>query len=338
MIELSPSSRKRCLFALSVATGLALSLARYAHAHAQAPSDEIQTESFLSVTRDAGAESCPDADALAEHVRRVRGQQTTGATATYHVTFAFKAGVFRASIRVGNAAGARVLRDRGGTCASLEQATALTLALLLDSDASALPPEEEAATAPKLEAPKRQPVEPARAEPPAKHTNVRLTLGAGGAALLGVLNPIAPAVLAEAGIGVARFRTNIGVLWVPEQTLELAPGSVNETLLSGVARMCLAPWQGQGLRFDVCSGVHAGLLKVHAAGYTRDGAASKAWLAVPLELALSTSAAPMGVELGVSALVPLRRNDFAIDNLGVAYESWPVGMLLSMRAMGSWLL
>jgi hypothetical protein len=336
MIELSASSRKRCLFALSVATGLALSLARYAHA--QAPSDEIQTESFLSVTRDAGTESCPDADALGEHVRRVRGQQTTGATATYHVTFAFKAGVFRASIRVGNAAGARVLRDRGGTCASLEQATALTLALLLDSDASALPPEEEAATAPKLEAPKRQPVEPARAEPPAKHTNVRLTLGAGGAALLGVLNPIAPAVLAEAGIGVARFRTNIGVLWVPEQTLELAPGSVNETLLSGVARMCLAPWQGQGLRFDVCSGVHAGLLKVHAAGYTRDGAASKAWLAVPLELALSTSAAPMGVELGVSALVPLRRNDFAIDNLGVAYESWPVGMLLSLRAMGSWLL
>jgi hypothetical protein len=335
MIELSDSSRKRWLFALSASTGLALSLARYAHA--QAPSDEIQTESFLSVTRDVGAESCPDADALAEHVRRVRGQQTTSATTTYHVTFAYKAGVFRASIRVGNAAGARVLRDRGGTCASLEQATALTLALLLDSDASALP-EEEAATTPKLEAPKPEPVEPAREEPPAKHTNVRLTLGAGGAALLGVLNPIAPAVLAEAGIGVARFRTNIGVLWVPEQTLELAPGAVNETLLSGVARMCLAPWQGQGLRFDVCSGVHAGLLKVHAAGYTRDGAASKAWLAVPLELALSTSAAPMGVELGVSALVPLRRNDFAIDNLGVAYESWPVGMLLSLRAMGSWLL
>ena len=336
MIELSPCTRKRRVFALSVSIGLALALSR--SVLAQAPSPEIQTESFLSVTREAGAESCPDALALSEHVRRVRGQRTTSATAAYHVTFGFRAGVFRASIRVGNATGARVLRDRGATCASLEQATALTLALLLDSDASSVPPEEEAAAPKALEPAKAEPVAQPRVTRPPKPPNVRLTLGAGGAALVGVLNPIAPALLAEAGIGVSGLRTHIGVLWVPEQTLDLAPGSVNERLLSGVARMCLAPWRGQDLRVDACSGVHAGLLEVHAEGYTRDGAASKAWLAVPLELTLSTAPTPIGVELGVSALVPLRRNDFSIDNLGVAYASWPVGMLLSMRAMGSWLL
>jgi hypothetical protein len=336
MIELSNSSRNRRVFGLSASIVLTLGLCR--SARAQAPGQQVQTESFLSVTREGGAESCPDALALAEHVQRVRGQRTTSATAAYHVTFGFGAGVFRASIRVGSATGARVLRDRGTTCTSLEQATALTLALLLDSDASAVPPGEEGAASKALEPAKAEPAEPPRAPRPAKPPNVRLTLGAGGGALVGVLNPIAPTLLAETGIGVGRFRTNIGVLWVPEQTLDLAPGSVNETLLSGVARMCLAPWQGQALRVDVCSGVHAGLLEVHAAGYTRDGAASKAWLAVPLELALSTAPAPIGVELGMSALVPLRRNDFSIDNLGVAYASWPVGMLLSMRAMGSWLL
>jgi hypothetical protein len=45
-----------------------------------------------------------------------------------------------------------------------------------------------------------------------------------------------------------------------------------------------------------------------------------------------------GVEVAAGALLPLRRNDFSIDNLGVAYQSWHVGMLLSMRAVGSWLL
>lgn len=335
MIGLSESSRKRWVFTLSVSTALALSLPR--SAHAQAPSDELRTEPFLSVTREAGAEGCPDSDALAEHVRRVRGQQTTSATVAYHVTFAFRAGVFRASIRVGSATGTRVLRDRGDTCASLEQATALTLALLLDSDASALPPEEEE-TPPKLEPPTPEPAAPPREENAPKHTEIKLTLGAGGAGLIGVLNPIAPAVIGEVGIGVARFRTNIGVLWVPEQAIDFGPGTVNETLLSGVARMCLAPWQSPGLRLDLCTGVYAGLLEVQADGYSRNDSANKAWLAVPLELALSTPAAPMGVELGVSALLPLRRNEFSIDNLGVAYDSWPVGMLLSMRAVGSWLL
>jgi hypothetical protein len=234
-----------------------------------------------------------------------------------------------------------VLRDRGSTCASLEQATALTLALLLDSDDSELPleePEPEPAPAPPaLEPPK--PFEDARTEKPrARHANVNLMLAAGGAGLSGVLSPIAPAIVGELGIGVGRFRAHVGALWVPEQTLDLTPGTVNETLLSAVARMCLAPWQGPHLRLDLCSGVYAGLLKVEANGYTRNDRVDKAWLAVPLELSLLTTASPMGVELGVSGLLPLRRNDFSIDNLGVAYESWPVGLLVSMRAVGSWLL
>ena len=39
-----------------------------------------------------------------------------------------------------------------------------------------------------------------------------------------------------------------------------------------------------------------------------------------------------------SALIPLRRSDFSIDNLGLVYSSWPVGALLSLRAVGTWML
>lgn len=328
----------RWVFARAVSAGLALSQAFTAQA--QAPLTPPASDPFLSVTREPGAEGCPDTEALAAHVRHVRGQQATSATVAYHVTFSHRGGVFRASIRVGSAPGARVLRDRGATCTSLEQATALTLALLLDSDASELSLEEPEAAAPP--AAPVVPVGPA-AEAPAEglalsRSHVNFMLAAGGAGLSGVLSPIAPAVTGELGIAVGRFRAHVGALWVPEQTLDLAPGTVNEDLLSGVARMCLAPWQGPQLRLDLCSGVYVGLLQVRANGYTRDGEASKAWLAIPLELSLLTTAAPMGVELGASALLPLRRNDFSIDNLGVAYESWPVGLLVSMRAVGSWLL
>jgi hypothetical protein len=113
---------------------------------------------------------------------------------------------------------------------------------------------------------------------------------------------------------------------------------LHETLLSGVARTCLSAWRGTALRFDLCSGIYAGLLKVEARGYTRNDAVEKTWLAVPLGVALATAGAPLGLEVGASALLPLRRNDFSIDNLGVAYQSWPVGMLLSLRAVGTWVL
>jgi hypothetical protein len=315
-----------------------------AAAQAQSPAGarrerEPQSPHFLSVTRDEGAESCPDTEALRRHVDRLRGRQATSEPFAYRVRFSQRNGVFRADIEVGAGGAARVLRDRRATCASLEQATALTLALLLDSDASELPPEKVEPT----------PVEPRAAELPSAHDHpapapargnsaAHLALSLGGGALFGVVQPVALTVQADLGIGVNRFRTGIGVLWMPTQTRDFGPGRLRETLLSGVARTCLTATRSAQLRFDLCSGIYAGLLHVQARGYTRDGSADKAWLAVPIGATLTTTSSPVGVELGASALLPLRRNDFSIDNLGVAYESWRVGTLLSLRAVGLWLL
>ena len=243
-------------------------------------------------------------------------------------------------IRVGASAGARVLRDRRATCASLEQATALTLALLFDSDLSALPSDKTE--------PEPEPQEPRAAEPPkpldrptpapVQPNAAHLALSLGGGALFGVVQPVAPTALGEVGIGVNRFRTGIGVLWMPQQTRDFGPGQLRQTLLSGVARTCLTAARSSAVRFDLCSGIYAGLLKVRAYNYTRNDSADKTWLALPVGVALSTTSTPVGVEVGASALFPLRRNDFSIDNLGVAFQSWHVGMLLSMRAVGTWIL
>jgi hypothetical protein len=328
----------RWVFALLCSTVLVASLATAAQA--QSASDvthepEASPPDFLNVAREPGAESCPDTAQLTAHVERLRGHQATSEPSTYRVSFSYRGGVFRADIRVGQSSGVRVLRDRRATCASLEQATALTLALLLDSDARDLPPEKDEPE-PEPRAPQPQ---PAPLVPPAPRDNAaNLTLSLGGAGLFGVVRPAAPAVLGDLGIGVNRFRTSIGVLWMPAQTIDFGPGQLHETLLSGVARTCFAAIRGSQVRFDLCSGIYAGLLKVRAANYTRNESVDKAWLAVPLELAVSTTSSPLGVQVGASALFPLRRNDFSIDKLGVAYGSWPIGMLLSMRAVGTWLL
>jgi hypothetical protein len=164
----------------------------------------------------------------------------------------------------------------------------------------------------------------------------QLTLAAGGAGVVGVLRPIAPAFLLDAGLRLMRMRASAGVLWAPAFARDFPPGSVRASLLSGFARACFASVLGSALRFDLCSGFYAGALHARAEGFTRNASATQPWLAVPVELSLASTPAPAGWELGASALLPLRRQDFSIDNLGVAYESWPVGLLISLRGVGLW--
>lgn len=306
---------------------------------AQSETDTARTQpTVVSVAREDGAESCPDTQALVEHVQRVRGHEATGEPSTYHVSFSRRGGVFSAAIRVGSSSGVRVLRDRGQTCASLEQATALTLALLLDSDAHDLPEEvHEAETETPAPAPAPAPL-PAPSAVPEPTEPLRFALSFGGAGVFGVVQTAAPAALADVGLFAHRFHTSLGVLWLPTQKLDFGPGQLQESWVSGVARSCYAALGGANLHLDLCSGLYVGVTRVKAKGYTRNESVSRTWLAVPLELSLATSASPVGVELGASALLPLRQSDFAIDHLGTAYASWPVGMLVSLRAVGSWLL
>ena len=156
-------------------------------------------------------------------------------------------------------------------------------------------------------------------------------LSAGGAGLFGVVGPVAPALEVDAGAVFGRVRAHLGALGMLPQRLRFGPGTLHETLLSGVARGCVAAARGASVRFDLCSGVYLGRTWTDARGYTRNGSASKIWLTIPIGLALVHAARHYWVELGVSALIPLRSADFSIDGLGRAYQSPPVGALVSVR-------
>jgi len=286
----------------------------------------------LTVTRGPGAETCPDLERLAGQVVQLGSGDKVSGSSAYSVTFSRTPGGFQASIR-SSGGSARVLEDRGPDCRALEQATAITLALLRDSDA------REASSRPDKSPPKPAsvtepvPLSPARGSDGPEPARAALTwiLSAGGAGLFGVVRPVAPALVVDAGASFGRVRAHLGALGMLPQTLRLGPGTLHESLLSGVARGCVAAARGTSLRLDLCSGAHLGRIRTEARGYSRNGSASKMWLTIPIELALVHTAGHYWGELGVSALIPLRSADFSVDGVGRAYTSPRIGALVSLR-------
>jgi hypothetical protein len=165
---------------------------------------------------------------------------------------------------------------------------------------------------------------------------VQPSVSLGSGALIAVLRPIAPAPLADAGLVVDRVRFSLGALFVPTQRLELAPGSVHTWLLSASARACYAPLRSGSIRLDVCSGFALGVIKGSAHGFTRTEAHTRVFSALPIEIALAQLGRALGWEFGAALLVPFRRNQFAVENAGIAYDSPPVAALVTLRGVVLW--
>jgi hypothetical protein len=124
---MSPSmgGKPRYLVLLQILAALAFT------GHARA-----QTVTALSVERGPGAEECPDAVTLDQRIATIRGRASAAGGARYDIGFARTLDSFTATIRSGpNGESQRTLEGRGPSCTALAQATAVTLALLFDSEA-----------------------------------------------------------------------------------------------------------------------------------------------------------------------------------------------------------
>jgi hypothetical protein len=279
----------------------------------------------ILVERGAGAEPCADADSLRARIEEIRGRRMGDVAHGYRVAFAHKEGVFSAVI-TGPSGANRQLESRGATCTVLANATAITLTLLLDSEVAEKTPLEPPAVAPtEIE------IAPL---PPVRRSRNYSTVSIGTVGLAGILRPFSSGLAADVGIGGPDWRASVGALWDPPRASVFGPGTIEEQSWSGAARACFAPARTGALRFDVCSGIIAGVIMGEARGFTVNEKHARPWVAVPFELALVGFTLPIGWELGVSALVPVRRDDFSIDGLGVTYHSPSIGGMLSLRLIG----
>jgi hypothetical protein len=286
---------------------------------------------LLVVEREAGAERCPDAETITVKVEQIRGRPAVDPPNRYRVTLARTDDGFSATIRAETSASSvRTLEHHGVNCSALGHAVALTLALLLDSEI-----ERTKKVDPPPPPPAKAVVAPVAPPPPSAPSPARdATFSLAAAGLGGVLRPVSPALSVDVGVSFAPVRVSAGALWGFAQTHGLGPGTVHERLLGGFARLCVPAWQRGGLRLDACSGAFAGAITAEAEGYTRNEQRTRSWFAVPIEAALAGWTSPVGWEVSLAGLVPLRRPDYTIDGLGTVYESPPVAALLSLRLMG----
>jgi hypothetical protein len=312
-----------------------------------------QSPDAIRVERQAGAEDCPDTEALASRVAALLGRPSDSQTPPYLVTFTRTVQGFSAAIRSAvETATVRRLSAREPNCAALAHATAVALAVLLDADLSASPNESSAsgssATAEASDAasePKVEPSAPKPAPPPAlsesedpapapQPPSVPLSLdpfaSVGAGAALGVLRPASFALRADVGLRLRRFRGGVGALWLTPQTLQLAPGSAREQQLSASLRACYALAFGALLRLDACSGAFIGAAQAEARGFAQNMKHSELFLAFPAGLTLATKSGPLSWELAASALLVCPPNEFNVIGRGATYQPPPVAGLLTL--------
>lgn len=282
----------------------------------------------LAVTRGEGATSCPDAEALARGVARAAGRTSDASLAAigdstradYVVAFGADARGYEAHIVVERARGGgeRRLSDAGATCDALGDAVALTLAVLLDdarARAAAAAPPPPPAPAP----PPPSPAEPSAARP----SRVGVVVDAGAAALSGVVRPWAPAFFVAGSIEPpGPLSLGLEGTFVPRQELALGPGTVGVTFVGGAVLLCATPiGRRESLRAGACLFPEIGAVSAEGRGYTSGASATRPWVAGGAELVVrSVIAGPVGFRVHAGAAVPLRREAFGVERVGVAYD------------------
>jgi|GEM_PF-1017671 hypothetical protein len=306
-----------------------------------------QSPDSIRVERQPGAEDCPDTGALASRVAALLGRPSDPMAPPYLVTFARTSQAFTAAIRSADeSAIVRRLSAREPNCAALAHATAVALAVLLDADLSAklgasnvsgTSDASDAAIENGAEPPTPQPAAPPSpaSEAPAPEpertpwlVDPFASIGAGAA--VGVLRPASFALIADVGFKLGGFRGSVGALWLTPQTLELAPGSAREHLISASLRACYLVTGSAVLRLDACAGAFLGAAQAEAQGFAQNMQHSELFLAFPAGLAVAVGTGPVSWELAASALLVCPPNEFNVVGRGATYQPPPVAGLLTL--------
>lgn len=261
--------------------GLALgALSRSTRAAAQV----VAPRASLVVIRGDGAERCPDAPALAAQVRRIVGAdvlmapaeaeaQTASVDSWLQVALTRDVAGYRAQISAfGRRQGTRTLEDVGPSCASLAEAVAVTISIILDPYAdSALPSAPLPATEPQGA--------PASAPPNASPPPLFLSVGSGiSFSLLAHTQP-----LIAAGLGiqpVPRWSFALGGVLVLADRVASAGGDVDLHLAYGYLEGCTHARVRATLSLDWCARPLLGVLSGSGRGFRNSFSRRAPWVAL----------------------------------------------------------
>jgi hypothetical protein len=297
----------------------------------------------LQVARGEGASDCPDEVELIRRVASHRsvapGAPPPGASQRQNIDVQLlrEDGGYVAHVKVsGSGRGVRTLRSGGDRCEGLAEALAVSLALMLDEEASPERPSLAASSAPLPIASGPASAAPASApEGPARRREGAGQGSAGGGGRLGLSLRVGGAL--DAGLVVSsgeRLALGLSATWVAPRAVSHPPGAVDVSLWFLTARACArllgSPGAPSGL---LCVLGSAGVLGGDGHGYAPDQQVRRPWFALGgAALVEGRLRGPIGWALEGRALAPLRKETFSVDGVpGLAYDPSPLGA----QALGS---
>lgn len=313
--------------------GLASWLLVPALAHAQ------DVPARLSVERAADAEACEQSAELQRRIENIlhRQLQADGERAALAIVVRFERaadGAFLARVSVtGPKPGRRSLRDASPNCDALGDAVSVAIALLLDSslDATTAATNESdgpttstasgASAATPSDAPK-----PAPQSGEAQRWRAFALAEAGAGYGLGGSGTALG--FARIGFGFGHWSIDLGAGGGLPTMSTFDAGSVSTSLFFASLRGCYA--LGRTFRVAPCAQLGVGQLRGEGEGYGEVKTARLPWTAAGFGLVAEL---PLGPRLfagfGATLWVPSRRQTFSVENAGIAWESKPVGGVLS---------
>lgn len=305
----------------------------------------------LYLERGDGAEGCEDAAALRERINRiaereaiVRGAAPLRLTLRFEHTREPKG--FHALLHVSSSdpeapTGNREFSDVGQTCLALDEAIAVSVALLLDNVVRApqgIPDEPEPDPGPLR--PPGGPVSKEYSERPRPRAtfDVSAIVSAGivGSSTFGLdlgfdFRATKPAV----GPGIAPYLTvGLGMLALVEDVEPTAGGEVHVHLAAGRVPACFAfHLSNQAFGASFCGFPALGTMIASGRGYAQDTTAYQPWFALGASAVVDAAIiGPLSFTGRVLFVAPLVRPSFVLLRLGTdgdtqeAFEPYPVGV------------
>lgn len=224
--------------------------------------------------------------------------------------------------------GERRLRDRGPDCTSLEEAVAVTIVLLLDSEHQS----RERTPPLRLHAVSTIKMSKGKVDPlPRVARSSEWTLGAKGGLLWGASDTTSSWLALSAGISFAqRWQLELGALTLLPNTQSYGQGVITVSMNAAEVRGCRL--FGDSLLFGICVVPTLGRLHGSGRGFDHDVRSNLLWAA----LGASVSARMQlnrhwFVGLEATSWWPLEDQTFSVENLGAGWNSSAIWGALAAR-------
>lgn len=266
----------------------------------------------LSVVRSHEALDCPEKEALALKVQKLLRPSTNVRDVRVDAEFSHQEGEYQVVLRIsGDQVGQRTLSDPGLTCNDLADATALTLAILLDPTMSVQAPPSKHSTI-------VNPPPQLLPSPPAPAPRTELSIG--GILTVGLTASPALGLRAGGGLATASWRAGLDVFWLPQRAFPLAPGAVEVSLLSAIFRGC---WQHsmRTLTLGFCGQTGIGRYQAEARGYSENLSPGALWIGGGAGFSVRGPLTDfLQWEINLDWIGSWRHRTFVIEGVGKAFD------------------